>query len=116
MAKIQKAALQTPTVAGYRVLPEMTPGRAMLWGSILAIWGTAALVSAAARSLDIRGAEDAPAKLKAVFDPVAQFLKSNLAPLKGSMSVAAATHGEDIRAETAQSVFVQGLKDRLMAH
>ena len=30
MNKIQKAAMQTPTVAGYRLLPEMTPGRWVL--------------------------------------------------------------------------------------
>ena len=54
LEKQQMAALETPLVQGYRLLPEFTPGRAMFWGSIIALWGTAALVMSAARSLDIK--------------------------------------------------------------
>lgn len=54
LEKQQKAALETPLVKGIRLLPEFTPGRAMLWGSILAVWGTAALVVSTAKSLDIK--------------------------------------------------------------
>ena len=53
LEKQQKAAIETPLVKGIRLLPEFTPGRAMLWGSILAMWGTAALVASTAKSLDI---------------------------------------------------------------
>lgn len=51
--KIAKAAVDERVVQGMRLMPEYTPGRAMLWGSILAIWGTAILTATAARSLDI---------------------------------------------------------------
>ena len=54
LEKQQKAAIETPLVKGIRLLPEFTPGRAMLWGSILAVWGTAALVVSTAKSLDIK--------------------------------------------------------------
>ena len=53
LEKQQKASIETPLVQGYRLLPEFTPGRAMFWGSILAVWGTAALVMSTAKSLDI---------------------------------------------------------------
>ena len=36
-----------------RLMPEYTPARAMLWGGILALWGTAAVTASVARSLDI---------------------------------------------------------------
>lgn len=36
-----------------RLLPKFTPGRAMMWGTILALWGTGALVATTARQLDI---------------------------------------------------------------
>ena len=39
-----------------RLLPELTPGRAMMWGTILAMWGTCAAVALTARQLDIHTA------------------------------------------------------------
>lgn len=36
---IQKAAMDTPLVNGYRLYPEFNPGRAFFWGSILAVTG-----------------------------------------------------------------------------
>lgn len=54
LEKQQKAAIETPLVKGIRLLPEFTPGRAMLWGSILAVWGTAAIVMSTAKSLNIK--------------------------------------------------------------
>ena len=51
--KIAKAAVDSRVVSGIRLMPEYTPGRAMLWGTILAMWGTGALVATAARGLDI---------------------------------------------------------------
>ena len=43
-----------------RLLPEMTPGRAFLWGSVLAVWGVGALVATTARGLDINNKGEAP--------------------------------------------------------
>lgn len=51
--KIAKAAVDERVVQGLRLMPEYTPARAMLWGSILAVWGTAILTASVARQLDI---------------------------------------------------------------
>jgi hypothetical protein len=93
-AKIERAALSSPQLAGMRLLPKFTPGRAMLWGTILAVWGTAGIVSASARSLDIQAWSDAPGALRALLAPVGAALESRLAPLRGSMALEAANYRE----------------------
>lgn len=113
MAKIQKAALEGPTLAGYRLLPELTPGRAFLWGTILAVWGTGALAAGAARGLDIKDASDASAKLKAAFAPAVASLHGWLEPLRGGLSGAVGA-GSAHRADTEQSELVRQLKTKLM--
>jgi hypothetical protein len=114
MNKIQKAALETPTVAGYRVLPELTPGRAMLWGTVLAVWATGAVVATAMRNLEIQGAADAPEKLRLIFAPFVAGVHEVLAPWRSTLSTASAA-GSEAREETAQSMIVQKFKDTLMA-
>lgn len=114
MNKIQRAALETPTVAGYRLLPELTPGRAMLWGTVLAIWATGALVATAMKNLEIQGAADAPGKLKAIFTPFVAGVNESLAPWRSTLSTASAA-GNEAREETSQSIIVQKLKNTLMA-
>lgn len=86
LEKQQKAALETPLVKGIRLLPEFTPGRAMLWGSILAVWGTAALVVSTAKSLDIKTTEEASDKLREVIAPMASQFSTALTPLKSVVS------------------------------
>ena len=114
MNKIQRAALETPTVAGYRLLPELTPGRAMLWGTVLAIWATGAVVATTMRNLDIQGAADAPEKLKNIFTPFVAGVNETLAPWRSTLSVASAA-GNEAREETSQSIIVQRLKNTLMS-
>ena len=53
LSKIQNAAYESPLVQGYRLLPQLTPGRAFMWGSIFSLWATAGLAMTAARHLDI---------------------------------------------------------------
>ena len=53
LSKVEHAAFDTPLVQGYRLLPTFTPGRAFLWGSIMAAWGTAAVALSTARHLNI---------------------------------------------------------------
>lgn len=82
MQKIQKAAMQTPTVlGGYRVLPEMTPGRALLWGTVLAIYGTSALVMSTANYLEIKSLGDVPETMGRVLRPLGESLKEGMAGL-----------------------------------
>lgn len=42
-----------PLCAICRLLPIFTPGRAMMWGTILAMWGTGAVVMSSTRALGI---------------------------------------------------------------
>ena len=51
--RIAKAALETPLLNGMRLLPEYTPGRALLWGSVIALWGSGAIFMTAAKGLNI---------------------------------------------------------------
>ena len=51
--RVARAALETPLVSGMRLMPEYTPGRALLWGSIIALWGSGAIFLTAAKGLDI---------------------------------------------------------------
>lgn len=81
-SKIVAAARETPLLYGFRVLPEMTPGRALFWGSMLAVFGTALTVKVAAVQLGITRAEDAPVVLRGIVQPVAQSLAARMQPLK----------------------------------
>lgn len=112
--KIQKAQLATPTLRGFRLLPELTPGRAFLWGTVLALWGTGALVATTAKSLNILSFEDAPSVLKATFAPLAVALESNLAPLRESMAATTAAGGA-VREDAQQSEFVDRIRVKLFA-
>lgn len=113
MAKIQRAALETPTVAGYRVLPEMTPGRAFLWGTVLAIWGTMGAVSLAAKRLDIHSIEDASSKLREAFKPSVASIKEKFEPLRSSMALESGEQN-GMQAGAMDSELVRRLKANLM--
>lgn len=121
MNKIQRAALETPTLAGYRLLPEFTPGRAMMWGTILAMWGTGALVATAMRTLDIQGAADASSKIKPLFEPMVDYLRSSLAPLREMLALRTATADVPTHVSTPLeashsgelSIFIERLRRKL---
>jgi hypothetical protein len=82
MRKISKAAVDTRVVQGIRLMPEYTPARALLWGSILALWGTGAIVATVARRLEIHESQEASEKLREVLTPYIGFSKRMLEPLK----------------------------------
>ena len=110
MTKIQKAALQTPTVlGGYRVLPELTPGRALLWGTVLAVYGTSALVMSTASYLEIKSLGDVKETMSRVLGPFGEGLRSGmlrLAPVRGA--------GEEVQQEAWVGEFVSRLKTKLV--
>ena len=95
-----------------RLLPKFTPGRAFLWGTVLALWGTGAVVATAARQLDIRTAEDAPGVLRPLFGGMGAALEAWFAPLRASMSINAVA-GETLRTDTQQSELVRRLRTTL---
>jgi hypothetical protein len=112
MAKIQKASLESPVVAGLRLLPEFTPGRALLWGTFLAMWGTGALMATAAKRLEIDGAEGASAKIRAALLPLGSALEGLMAPLKGG-ALAVAGRGMTAGQNTQDSELVWRLRTSL---
>lgn len=101
-------------MAGYRLLPEFTPGRALMWGTILALWGTAGLVASTARGLDIGSAEEAPGRLRATMAPLVAGLEAWMAPLRGSLSITARA-GDAVRQDAQQSELVRRLKATLVS-
>ncbi|KAK2076634.1 hypothetical protein QBZ16_005394 [Prototheca wickerhamii] len=98
--KIVRAQLESPQVAGLRLLPKFTPGRALFWGSVLAAWGTAATVASAARHLGIGSWEEAGPRLR----------EARLAPLRDTLAF---TDGKGFGAEVQRSETVRRLRDVL---
>lgn len=88
-----------------QVFPEYTPGRAMAWGGILAVWGTAAVVLSAARRLDIHSVDDVKSRLGEALAPSAATLATSFTPLKGGL--------EDTFAGFRGSRFAADLKTKL---
>lgn len=108
MNKIQRAALQTPTVAGYRLLPEMTPGRALLWGSILAVYGTTALVMSTAKYLEIETLGDVQETMGRVLGPLGEGLRQGMVGLSAVRGA-----GEEMEQQAWFGDFVSQLKLKL---
>jgi hypothetical protein len=79
----QAAQVDKRVVQGIRLMPEYTPGRAMLWGSIMAMWATGAVTASVARSLDIHTAEEASEKLRSAFEPFVLYTHQFFQPIKG---------------------------------
>jgi len=77
-----------------RLLPEFTPGRAMAWGGVLAIWGSFGLAARCAQSFGIHSLEDVSPKLSAALVPVAQNIADNLIPFRKAIDVRLAGAGE----------------------
>jgi hypothetical protein len=93
-ARVARAAVETPVVAGMRLMPTYTPGRALLWGSVLAAWGTGALAASAARSFGIREPADVGPALEPHLAPLAAAVAAVLEPWRGVLSVSADGGGE----------------------
>ena len=111
MNKIQKAALQTPTVfGGLRVLPEMTPGRALMWGTIVALWGTGALVASTAKYLGIESMQDVPGRMKEVLSPLGEGLKSQFLYLFSGGDMAGIPEHNGLAADSVVMMFASKLK------
>lgn len=79
----QAAQVDKRVVQGIRLMPEYTPARAMLWGSIMAVWATGAITASVARSLDIHTAEEASEKMRSAFEPFVHYSHQIFQPVKG---------------------------------
>lgn len=86
-ARVARCAAETPLVAGIRLMPVYTPGRALLWGTVLAAWATAAAVASSARALGVTRVEEAPEKLRACLAPAANAMRGAAEPWKGALAI-----------------------------
>jgi len=82
-----------------RLLPEMTPGRALLWGSVLAVWATSAAVLRAARALEIRSVADVRSGCAAALGPVGGRLAARLEPVKAMLGGQSSPAGQRFAAK-----------------
>lgn len=89
--RIARSQLDTPTVRGMRLLPVFTPGRAFFWGSVMALWGSAAAVVSLGRSLGIEKADDTHQVMVRILGPWSESIKNGLQPLKAHLQARAAT-------------------------
>lgn len=53
-AAIERAATESPLVGNYRLYPRLSPGRALFWGTIMAMTGTMIGTKIACLVLDIK--------------------------------------------------------------
>ena len=113
-ARVARHAAETPLVAGLRLMPVYTPGRALLWGTVLAAWGTAAAVASSARALGVQSVEEAPEALRAYFAPAAARMRFAAEPLKGSFAISGGAAAAAVNDEgSSVSVLSRKLKSRL---
>ncbi|CAD7699712.1 unnamed protein product [Ostreobium quekettii] len=82
-AAIQKAAAESPTVNGYRLYPNMTPGRAFMWGTIVAVTGMAIGTKAAMVALEIKELDDVSVRMRQVLRPYVEYIASAMRPWRG---------------------------------
>ena len=81
--RLERLKSKTPF---WSILPELTAGRAFLWGSALAVFGSAALAKLACYQLGIRTLDELrdelPQKMEALLSPTATAVAGRLEPLR----------------------------------
>jgi hypothetical protein len=115
-ARVSEAAVDARTLAGLQLLPRFTPGRALLWGSILAAWCTAGAAVAAGRSLGARTLEDLPTAMRATLAPVVGALRARAGPAREALApifFAGARDGTPGEVAAGATDLAQRLKGRL---
>lgn len=68
-----------------RLLPDFTPSRALFWGTVLAAWGTAAVVIRSAKAVGIHSLADVQEKCNDALYPVAERIYDRLEPVREKM-------------------------------
>lgn len=85
--RVARAQQMGVSVWGYKVFPDLTPGRAFMWGTILAVYavGMSALVTA--RALDIHSVDDIKEKMQAAFAPYKEALRNSAGGARGHIEL-----------------------------
>lgn len=112
---IRRAAAQTPLVHGYRLYPNMTPARALLWGTVVAFAGTALGAKLAMIWLEIREMDDVSIRLRETLHPFAEGISSIFKPWKGLIQ-AAGEQGSEIAQKSQIAQLAKTMKEKLQQH
>lgn len=75
--RVARAQQVGVTLFGFKVFPDLTPGRAFMWGSIFAVYSVGAASMLTARALDIKSMDDIKVKMQAAFEPLKAALKQS---------------------------------------
>lgn len=86
-ARIARAQQMAVTVAGFKVFPDLTPGRAFMWGSILAVYAVGVASYAVARSVGVTSVDDVRDKMQAAFAPYKEAMQASASSAKGSLTL-----------------------------
>lgn len=106
-ARVARAQQQSATIAGIRLFPDLTPGRAFMWGTILAVWSVALTSALACRAMDIHSVKDIPVKMKEHLAPVVEWGKASFSSMPEAFSI------KDSQAISDVHVFASSLKRNL---
>ena len=86
-ARIARAQQMAVTVAGFKVFPDLTPGRAFMWGSILAVYAVGVASFTVARSVGVTSVDDIRDKMQAAFAPYKDAMQASATAAKGSLTL-----------------------------
>lgn len=106
--KVAAAALDAATHRGLIVFPKFTPGRAFLWGTILAVWGTGVAMTLGSKTTGVKTVPELETFVREASEVPMSSLKGNLVG-----AVDAVVGSEAPMQALPESQFVRTLKGRL---
>eukprot|EP00892_Ulva_mutabilis_P012627 jgi/Ulvmu1/9737/UM055_0077.1 len=86
-ARVARAQQMGASWFGYKLFPDLTPGRAFMWGSILALYAVGASAVLTARACDISSVDEIKVKMQAAFAPYKAALTETGCATRGSMEL-----------------------------
>lgn len=86
-ARVARAQQMGASWFGFKLFPDLTPGRAFMWGSILAVYAVGASAAICARALDIGSVDDIKVKMQTAFAPYKEALKETGCATRGQMEL-----------------------------
>lgn len=86
-ARVARAQQMGASWFGFKLFPDLTPGRAFMWGSIAALYAVGASSMIVARALDIQSVDDIKVKMQAAFAPYKDALKETGCATRGQMEL-----------------------------
>jgi hypothetical protein len=76
--RIESSQVVQDTYKGYRMYPKLNPGRAFVWGSVLALWGSCFLVVCGSKLFRINSVEDLDTFVNRSMEKPVQNIKTSL--------------------------------------